>query len=653
MVMQKSNRHGSSSLHRKDVKEIVTLLKKDCQNNEEVNRAFQKAIKNKDLQLIRILLSNGVKIEPFNDNNQTAIHFAVENDCLNIVDLLFSHCNNNINYTDKSGLTHCHVACITGNVKVVQDFIENGIDMNFRFDSNTHDDRNNFTLLHFAVKYGKLEIVTLLLSLGADTNAIDFFDRTPLHLICSISEIIGDFILPKKINIFQKYNDNCRKAISYQNTTLEILKLLIEYNSNVNAKDKNGDTPLAYIFQDNTTRYIEKKFLRNSLDFRIFNKVFSQIKRIIIKQLRKKQKQKLKYLLEHNANVKMRNRNGDSVLHLAIESLKLFREINELAEPYFDDSIIVDMVKLLLKYGVNVNATNKMNETPVHIAVRVLSAEIVDVLIKYNADINSIKLVYDDNCFYYPNILPCLEATENLLSIISTLSSKNFQFNQTDNLVLLRFFICNNIDCRYGDPEDENASYKLENLLELGTNVNIQNTLNNISRESRYLKGMISDQINRYIIKLKNGNLYINKETEDYLRSKILPDSFEVSKQDLEEYENEANKMKTVVFNNKKSISDILSMHPEKSYSCFKNSNYKEILLSKDFHKTYYHNNGIIKGYFTKSLIRKFVLKLSNDNLRILIGITLPDLCCEKISSYLSNDDLWNLCLSTTIEIMK
>lgn len=644
----KNKRHERSPVRRKDVAEVLKMLKKDSRDVKEINGIFQKAIKDKDFTLIRVLLSNGVKIEALNEANQTAIHFAIEHDCPKALNLLFSHCNNNINYTDNNGLSHFHIACITGHASMVKYFVDNGVDLNVRFRSGDHDERNDFTPLLFAVKYGQLEIAQLLLERGCDPNAPDFFGRTPLHLVAGIPEILGDLILAKKINAFHKTDDSHAKAIAFQTHTLEVLELLVKHGADVNATDRRGDSPLSYVFHDETANYVEKKFLRNSLDFRIFSKVFSAAKLGIMKRLKTNQMRKIKLLLEHGASVALRNDNDDTVLHYAINDLKSSRQLGDLAEPYFDDSVTVDVVESILKCGADVDARNKDGQTPLQIAVSVLSADVVDVLLGHGADVNGVEFDHEvDGYFHYPNVLPCLEATENLIEIVDMLASKGFDFSQTDHLAVLKFFICNNVGCRYADPEDENASYKLQNLLEFGTNANIETTLDKISRESRYLRGMISDHINKYLMKLQISELCVSERIEDCLRCRILRDSSEITQRHLDEYEEEAKQMKLTMLSNDKCLTDVPITQPDRFYLYLKNSNYKEILRSGNFDKMFHHNGGIIKGYFAKSLVRRFVVKSTNDYLRSLIDVGLPDPCCEKISSYLNNEDLWSLCLAT------
>ena len=76
-----------------------------------------------------------------------------------------------------------------------------------------HKYQLGFTLLHYAVKENKLEVIEYLVSSGCDINAVDDEGQTPLHK----STVFGH---------------------------AESAKLLIDKGANVNQIDNNGDTPL-------------------------------------------------------------------------------------------------------------------------------------------------------------------------------------------------------------------------------------------------------------------------------------------------------------------------------------------------------------------------------------------------------------------------
>ena len=79
---------------------------------------------------------------------------------------------------------------------------------------------DNCSLLHFAAQGGCLEVVRKLLSAGADVNAKDKEGLTPLHYAASADE--------------DENHSEC------------VLKLLLESGASVGAKDNCDRTPLHY-----------------------------------------------------------------------------------------------------------------------------------------------------------------------------------------------------------------------------------------------------------------------------------------------------------------------------------------------------------------------------------------------------------------------
>lgn len=413
---------------------LSELLTNDCfHDSKKLNWILEKALINKDTRIIEFLLSSGLGIHSLNDANQTALHLAARHDFLDIVDTLFDHCK--INCRDVHGLTHFHVACIAGNVEMVKYFLSNRVDVN------TVETKDFFTPLHFAVVYRRIEVIELLLKYGAEPNALDRCYRTPLHLICQDHSTV----VPKKKLFYRECTDD----------DLRILELLIEFGSDVNCKDHVGDTPLMCVFQDSYPERVYSQMHCSEIE-----------KRKVLNDHRKLQKRKVELLLRSKAGVLLVNSDNETALHIVISDIRRSRAFLELQ--YLDDAVNVQVSELLIKHGARINVRNKRNETPLQIAVSVMSLEAVKLLLSHNADVRVLR--FEEDCFHYfaNDELPCLEATENLIGIIELLWDRGFQMSPRDNLTVLKFLVPNNERFCHEDGKDDGTVHKLTNLLEYG-----------------------------------------------------------------------------------------------------------------------------------------------------------------------------------------
>jgi len=102
--------------------------------------------------------------------------------------------------------------------------------------------------IHIAVRFGNLSIAEMLLSAGANINAMDSEGSTPLSSACARGETqVVKLLLSRgaspnveTIGVYTGYPIHRACA----GLRYDVVKLLLEYNADVNVRDKSGDTAL-------------------------------------------------------------------------------------------------------------------------------------------------------------------------------------------------------------------------------------------------------------------------------------------------------------------------------------------------------------------------------------------------------------------------
>lgn len=214
----------------------------------------------------------------------------------------------------------------------------------------------------------KLTEVEALIAKGADVNAKDKDGATPLHFAAG-------------------YWGGGKK---------DIAELLLAKGANVNAKDKDGYTPLVEAVT-NDHKDIAELLLAKGADIN----VMGRYDRTLLMQACGN-KDLVKLLLDKGADVNARNKVGQSPLFYVMElpvcrgdaKLLLAKGADANAKDQYGQTVLYkavtsgdkDSVELLLTQGADVNAKNKGGETPLHGSN---NKDIAELLLAKGADVNS------------------------------------------------------------------------------------------------------------------------------------------------------------------------------------------------------------------------------------------------------------------------
>ena len=237
------------------------------------------------------------------------------------------------------------------------------------------------TRLHWACYFGRLELARELLKHGARTNAESICGETPLHLVSrgqfdsQESVCIAQLLLDRGANVDaqDKAGITPLHLASYYGK-LDIVRALLSQGARVNMKGELGQTALHLVLDGNRSGRdavgIVHLLLENGADVNAqdnnnetpLNLACNHGKLAIGRAL-----------LIRGANANAANIRGQTLLHM----LSLWRLPSWSVEP---------LVGILVDCGVDVNAQDKDNETPLHTAQRNQRSDIVRRLLDKHAD---------------------------------------------------------------------------------------------------------------------------------------------------------------------------------------------------------------------------------------------------------------------------
>lgn len=244
-----------------------------------------------------------------------------------------------------------------GHVGIFKDLVKFGLNPNITY--SYYSDQQGYTLLHIAANHEQEEIASLLVSLGADLNAEDDKDHTPLHYAVEKRNMpIIQLFLSNKAqlkNVRSLLNESVRKNSMVKD--FSILELLVDHGAHPDTLIQFGKPLLNLVLEFLHPVGFDPTTVTATI-FRGINDVYLKV---------------AKNLLKKGANPNISDDlYGHTPLHVAAK----------VGNP--------EAAILLIKYGVDINRkTIDTCQTPLHIGAANRHLEFVETLLVYGAEVNA------------------------------------------------------------------------------------------------------------------------------------------------------------------------------------------------------------------------------------------------------------------------
>ena len=371
----------------------------------------------RQLDSVKVLLGAGADPTIADEEGFSCLHAAIDGYCSkDTLQALIDH-GAHVDATRKDGTNALLRACTTGQSESLMFLVEAGADVSItKPDGSTYlhtavkgdcskealqkiieqgvinvnvVNRQYETALLLACESTQTNIVNLLLRKGVDPNISDIQGSTSLHAAvhgCCANETLQDIINHKVQLDYQDNDGKTALLLSSSYRQQESLKFLLEAGSNPNIVDNDGDTCLHAAVKGGCSKTIIYAIIDHDAHVNATNKDNQTALAIACV---KKNVNAINVLLNAGANPNITDADGDTCLHTAA-----LKECSK------------EVLHAVIDHGVDVNATNKENQTALTVACINKDESAINVLLNARTNPN---IVNDngDTCLHVAVIKEC------------------------------------------------------------------------------------------------------------------------------------------------------------------------------------------------------------------------------------------------------
>jgi transcription elongation factor Elf1 len=210
------------------------------------------------------------------------------------------------------------------------------------------------TRLHGAASAGDLPGVRLLLSSGSNVNGRDEEGKTPLHRAVFDRIWLPGVMAERNVAMLMGADGH-----------LAVAKLLIQHGANVNATDKNGETPLHSAAFTNFDGHAIRLLIASGANVNAKDH-FGRTPLFVAASCTNTEV--VEQLLDSGADISIKDKNGKTVLHVAAA-----------------ETVSTEILQLLIRKGADVNAKDAGGSTPLDYAMSKGRWENAQTLVNHGA----------------------------------------------------------------------------------------------------------------------------------------------------------------------------------------------------------------------------------------------------------------------------
>ena len=330
---------------------IISLYAITENENKMIN-----AVKTGDIRTIQTLLSQNVDPNTKDERGYSLIHIAAENNQTASINALknspYTDLNillenntkimNNNKYIDGSYYSAMDIAAINKNFESVKLLIDSGANINFQMKEKP---RSEF----LASEYANPQILQLYLNKNIYLlmNSEDVVSLIKSASIGNNAENINYLVKNLGIDVDTK-DTNTMLHYAVGHGSVEAASELIKLGADIDNTNANFKTSLHYVIENNSNKLLES----------------------------------INLLLSKNANPNIKDKDGNTPLHLAV--MNAHKSRND----------YIEVINTLIKYNADVNIQNNKNQLALNIAVSNNDTEISNILINAKSQLNNMDNGY-------------------------------------------------------------------------------------------------------------------------------------------------------------------------------------------------------------------------------------------------------------------